>query len=171
MYSTEYLNAYGRPTHLTEAELAYFNQTVAQVRNALGVQIEISNRDHERELPAKHREALGLFYTSDPKNPAADSFITIDNYFIHECYEEKYADKLNLSGQSFTEVICHEIAHMSKFRHGKGHKELTQELMNRVEAFARKAENSLDNKIAGAATRAAATHTTSRRKASELTKE
>lgn len=171
MYSKEYLDAYGRPTLLTEAELEYFNQTVAQVRNALGVQIEVLCRDHERELPAKHREALGLFYTSDPKNPSADCFITIDNYFIHECYEEKHAGKLNLSGQSLTEVICHEIAHMSKFRHGKGHKDLTQEFLRAVEAFSRKSETTLDDKISSAAHRAAAARTTTRRKASELTKE
>lgn len=136
-FSDDYLDLRDNPTTLTQAELDYFHQTADMVRAALGIQVEIVNRNHE-ELDGKHKEALGVFYTSDPKNPTMDCFISIDNYFIHECYDQKFNGGWHLNFETLEGVMCHEIAHMTKFRHCKSHTSLTEEYLRRVEAYCSK---------------------------------
>lgn len=134
-FSNEYLDLYDTPSVLTQEELSYFQETVNLIRSALGVSVPIYNRDHERDLWGKHKDAYGLFYTSDPKDPAADCFITIDNYFIHECYEAKFHGKWSPTFETLERAICHEIAHMVQFRHCKRHTSITEEYLKRVEAY------------------------------------
>lgn len=156
-FDNNYRDFRDRPATLTKEELCYFHDTVALIRVVLGVSIPIYNRDHERDMDGKHKNALGIFYTDDPKDPAADCFITIDNFFIHECYEEKFKGAWNLSFESLEGAICHEIAHMTQFRHCKRHKALTGELLRRVEDYqAQRNKPSLDAQINTAASRAAA---------------
>lgn len=134
-FSNEYLDLWDNPASLTQEELDFFWAAVGDVRAALEVDVEITNRDHYREMSGKHKEANGIIYAIDPKNPAEDCFITIDNFFIHECFMEKFHGELNLSFESLEHVICHEIAHMSKWRHGKGHTRLTEELFEKVQEY------------------------------------
>lgn len=134
-FSNKYLDLWGNPVDLTTQELAFFQDAVDRVRNALGVTIDICNRDHEREMSGKTRNANGIFYTRDPKDPGQAYLITIDNYFIHECYEEKFHGQLNLSFETLESVLCHEIAHMYKFRHGKSHTNLTEDLLSKVKEY------------------------------------
>ncbi len=150
-FTDTYLDVWGRPQPLTATELTYFRETVSLVKEALDISIEITNRDHERDMPGKGREAYGIFYTQDPKNPSADCFITIDNYFIHECYEEKYHGALNLSFESLESVICHEVAHATKFRHCKSHTQLSQAYLRQVEDYCAQIQKKpLDEKIRSA---------------------
>lgn len=152
-FSDHYLDIQNKPAQLTQKELEYFHDTVSKIQAILGISVEITNRDHD-ELGKPHKEALGLFYTSDPSHPADDCYITVDNYFIHECYDAKFNGKWTLEEQSLEEVICHELAHMSKFRHCKSHKALTQEYLAKVESF--NVRQSLDSTIAYAAERQSA---------------
>lgn len=148
-FSDEYLDLWGKSVSLTQEELDFFWGVVGDVRSALGVEIEITNRDHESAFTGKSKNANGCFYTSDPKNPSEDCFITIDNFFIHECYCEKFNGELNLSFQSLEEVLCHEIAHMEKFRHGKGHTKLTEELLGKVQAYQKEKEREVTRDFGG----------------------
>ena len=136
-FSNEYLDLWDNPTSLTQEELDFFWAAVGDVKAALGVDVDITNRDHTREMDGQHKEALGIFYTSDPKNPAEDCFITIDNYFIHECYMERFHGELNLNFESLEHAICHEIAHMTQFRHCKRHTRITEELYEKVQDYQR----------------------------------
>lgn len=144
-FTDTYSDLYGNKTALTTEEKEYFLNTVNRIKSSLGVELEITNRDHETAFTGKSKEALGIFYTEDPNVPKEDCYITIDNFFIHECYMADTKGELNLSFQTLEEVICHELAHRDKFRHGKGHRKLTNELLSRV---------SLDEKIASARSRA-----------------
>lgn len=133
-FSDQYLDLYDNPATLSPEELSYFRDTVSLVCSALDISVEIVNRNHE-EMGKPHCEALGIFYTADPKDPARDCFISVDNYFIHECYDAKFNGQWLLSGKSLEEVLCHEIAHMTLFRHCKSHNALTQKYLRNVEEF------------------------------------
>lgn len=139
-----YFDLDDKPCELTVDEVGFFDYTVSIVKKALSVDIPIYPCNHEREYKGnKSKNALGIFYTSDPDNPKKDCFITIDNFFIHECYEEMYHGAFNLNFQSLEEVICHEIAHSEKFRHCKTHERITNELLKRVQQYMKSQEISI----------------------------
>lgn len=130
-FNDMYKDIYGNATQLTLDELNWFYGIVAKFQmfdEAKG--IEIVNRNHE-ELDEKNKEALGEFYTDDPKDVNADCFITIDNYFIHEQFEWVFNGKYNLSFETLESVIAHEIAHRFQFRHCKRHTRLTSEILGK----------------------------------------
>jgi hypothetical protein len=112
----------------------YFENIVNPIINKFNVSIPIIPFDHDT-LTDKSKEALGSAWSYDKKTVYQ---ITIDEYFIYECYcdhmwnqgirKKGYYPKLEK--QSLAEVICHEIAHMTYWRHGKKHTELTQQLIN-----------------------------------------
>jgi len=120
--NNRYTDAYNNITELTEAELQLFNDTVNRIKIALHIECDISNYDHE--LIKGHTNALGICYTDNFEQFS----ITIDNYYISECY--KGLDFI--SGQTLEEVICHEIAHMQQWRHGKKHTELMKEYLSKL---------------------------------------
>jgi hypothetical protein len=128
-FSNIYTDLYDNKLELTQNELNYFYNTVNHIKEKLNIDIEIVNRNHET-LKGKEKEAYGICYKSLHDNN--DLFITIDNFFIHECYEEKFNNKYNLSFESLEHCICHEIAHIQEWRHGKKHTELTEILYNKV---------------------------------------
>ena len=130
-FNDEYEDIYGNTTQLNSEELDWFYGIVEIFKildEAKG--IEILNRNHE-ELDGKSKEALGVFYTNDPKGINSDCFITIDNYFIHEQFEWMFSGKHNLSFETLESVIAHEIAHRFQFRHCKRHTRLTSEILGK----------------------------------------
>ena len=81
-FDNRYEDLYGNMVDLTAEELDWFYDIVAKfqtIEEARG--IEITNRNHE-ELGGKNKEALGEFYTDNPKDENADCFITIYFFFI-----------------------------------------------------------------------------------------
>lgn len=138
MAVTTFSDAYNRPTELRPEELRWFEAVVAQARRATGVEVEIVPYDHEL-YTGKHRDALGTCTTKNPENPLApdaDSYITIDCYFIDEKYRERFEGAYTIEKQTLEEVIAHEIAHLYVWRHGKKHDRLTAELYERIKAAA-----------------------------------
>lgn len=131
-FNNVYSDLWGNPIELTEEELKYFDSVVIKfhpiMQDYLGVILPIYNRDHD-EMDGKHKEALGIFYTNDRENPLTDAFITIDNYFIHECFEKVFNGIDNISFSTLEETISHEIAHGLAVRHGKRHKDLTERIL------------------------------------------
>lgn len=139
MFKNTYLDMYDKPTELSEAELNYFQSVVKGfsviMQDYFGVVLPIYNRDHD-EVGGKHKNALGIFYTNDKENPLSDAYITIDNYFIHECYENVFGGVPNISFSTLEETISHEIAHGLVFRHGKKHSDLTARILRQYQALA-----------------------------------
>jgi hypothetical protein len=116
--------------------LDYFNETVSVIKRSVNVSIPILPADHEQFKG--HENALGIChgYKSAGKNDWEPEKITIDEYFVEECYEAEVNGKwyFALTGQNLMEVICHEIAHIYQWRHGKKHREITQRLIGLVKA-------------------------------------
>lgn len=124
-----YTDEYNNEIKLTHEELQFFTSTVDKVKSVLNIECDIYNYDHDL-LIGKSKDAFGVCYTSNFETYE----ITIDNYFIHECFQygEKPYLKLLNDGETLESVICHEIAHLEHFRHGKKHKDLTQKYMNKI---------------------------------------
>lgn len=137
-FDNVYSDFYDRPVELTEAELNYFHSVAGKfnpiMEDYLGVVLPIYNRNHD-EMQGKHKDALGIFYTDDKENLLADAFITIDNFFIHECYESVFNNFPNIAFSTLEETIAHEIAHGLVFRHGKKHRELTQMILKQYQTI------------------------------------
>ena len=150
MYSEDtYTDDYGRLTALTDQELQFFCETIHHVKSKIGTHIQIFHRDHEK-LDKKNKEALGLFWTRFPKSPGVDCFITIDNYFIHECYQEKFMGLPSVCFAKLEDVLCHELAHAVYFRHGKYHNRVTAELAEKLISLKKTDTPSLDDLISAA---------------------
>jgi hypothetical protein len=128
-FTNTYLDLYDAPAELTIEELTYFYNTVNHIKAVLHINIEITNRDHET-LKGKEKEACALIYKSTTDDN--DCFITVDNFFIHECFMEKFHGAYNLSFVTLEKAICHEIAHITQWQHCKKHSRITEELYNRV---------------------------------------
>lgn len=135
---TTFTDCRNRPTELTAEEVRWFNGLVDQARRATGVTVEIIPYDHER-YEGKSRDALGCCISrnpDDPLAPGADSYITIDCYFIDEKFRERFEGRWTIEKSPIEEVIAHEIAHLYVWRHGKKHTRLTEELYERIKAAA-----------------------------------
>jgi hypothetical protein len=119
------------PISLTENELKYFNDTVKQIIETLHINtnvVNIMNYDFD-QYTDKHKNSLGVCGTQD----FIHYDITIDNYFIHECYESiTNSHYFKIEPQTLQYVICHEIAHCYQWRHCKKHTSITNELLERV---------------------------------------
>jgi len=114
----------------------YFTKTVQKVLTSIGctMEIPITILDHET-LKGKDRQALGLCWKDEVNNTYN---ITIDEFFVKECY--LYFELNSIvgmtwelgSGDTLEKVICHELAHVGHWRHGKKHTELTNKLLSKV---------------------------------------
>lgn len=135
-FTNIYTDFYGTEISLTPDELTWFFNVVEKfhrLKEADG--LEITNRNHEKDFHDKSKDALGIFYTDDPDNRNANCFITIDNYFIHECYDTVFNGFPNISGETLEHCIAHEIAHRFKFRHCKTHRRITEEIMDKYNSL------------------------------------
>jgi len=117
--------------------LNYFNEKVSMIKHSINVAIPILPADHDQIKG--HENALGICHgrKSVRKNDWEPEEITIDEYFIEECYDAEINGnwyRLKLVGQNLVEVICHEIAHIYEWRHNKKHREITQRLIGLVKA-------------------------------------
>lgn len=107
----------------------YFDITVTNIKNKLQIAADIKMYDHTL-LDGKHRKAIGCCHRFSDEI----YMITIDEYFVTECYEyfiegKKYSS-WTLIGETLEQVICHEIAHLTEWRHGKKHTELMNKLLS-----------------------------------------
>lgn len=123
----EYTDYANREIELTRAEQRYFWDTVSKVLFAVSININVYMCDHER-LPGDCENALGMHW----KNAEGDEFITIDNFFIHECYEVAFNGAYDINGEDLVSVLCHELAHIRYRRHTKYHEELTEKYIRIV---------------------------------------
>ena len=117
---------------LNTNEQQYFNEVLNSITNNLDVRIPIISYDHEK-LTGESKKALGCAWS---ENEGVSVYqITIDEFFIQECYNNSLWNQRKggypkLVKESLEEVVCHEIAHMMHWRHGKKHTELTNRLLS-----------------------------------------
>lgn len=123
----EYTDYANRPFELTRAEQKYFWENVSKVLFAVSINIPVYMCDHE-QFPGDAQDALGMHW----KNAEGDEFITIDNFFIHECYEVAFNGAYDINGEDLVSVLCHELAHIRYQRHTKYHAELTEKYIGMV---------------------------------------
>lgn len=129
-----YLDLYGNPTRLSDKEIIWFKKISDECKAAIGIEIPIECADHEQIKG--HRDALGIFYADNPSDPLqGNCLITIDNYFIHECYNENFHNGYNLTYKSLDWVIAHEFAHAFQRRHCKRHTKLTEDFYQKIRAY------------------------------------
>ena len=133
--NTSYFDLYDNLTELKEDELSWFLQICEFCKAATGIYIPIECEDHSVRS-GKSKEALGILHTDNPNTPLnGDTFITIDSLFIHECYEEVFEQKLNLSFENLEHVIAHEFAHCYQWRHCKKHAKITEEIYQKIKKY------------------------------------
>lgn len=131
---TTYSDYLDRKTELTTDEVKWFNDIVAKAQNATGCVIPIIPYDHDL-YSKNHRDALGCCITTDPTNQLGEyveTFITIDCYFINECYRHEFKGDFLIAGETLQEVIAHEIAHLYVWRHGKKHTAMTEKILRQI---------------------------------------
>ena len=122
-------------TELTWDEVEWFESKVALAKRATGCAVDIIPFDHEL-YRGKSKDALGCCISTNPDNQlgdGVDTYITIDCYFINECYRNEFMGDFLISGQTLLEVIVHEIAHLYVWRHGKKHTALTAEILHKIQ--------------------------------------
>ena len=116
---------------ITEQE--YFNSTVKKVLTQIGCIMNISITVIDHSILKNSKEALGICW----KDKFNIYSITIDEFFVHECYTYFVLDSITstweLNGQTLEMVICHELAHIQQWNHCKKHDRLTCELYDMVE--------------------------------------
>ena len=130
---TDYLD---REVELTDAEIRWFHEWVNRAKEATGCEVDIIPFDHEL-YSGKHKDALGCCITTDPGNTlgdGVDTYITIDCYFIDECWRHEFEGEILIGSETLQEVLAHEIAHLTVWRHGKKHTALTEKLLRQIEA-------------------------------------
>lgn len=135
-YISTYSDYKDRPTTLTETQLKWFFENVDRARKATGVTVDIIPWDHDT-LSGKNKDALGITYTQDPNNTlgeGVDTYITIDCYYIDECWRHEFDGDYLISGEVLLHTIAHEIAHLTVWRHGKRHTNLTEKLYEQIMA-------------------------------------
>lgn len=125
-----YLDYCNNKISLTKLELEYFYNIVKHIKTTLNIDHDIFNCDHEA---INRKNALGCCHTQDFKK----FIITIDNYFIHECFTHFVLNDIASTwflndGKTIESVICHELAHILQWRHCKRHKLITEELLEKV---------------------------------------
>lgn len=131
---TTYMDAYNRPTRLTDAQIEWFHEVVAACKTATGCDVEIVAFDHDQYI-GKSKDALGCCCTDNPDDPIhGETYITIDCFFIAEKYAERFEGGFDLSFSSLEEVVAHELAHLYVWRHGKKHDKKTAEFLNMIQA-------------------------------------
>lgn len=116
-------------------EQTYFNNILNSITKDLEINIPIIAYDHELMEDKQGKESLGCSW-SDNEGKSVYK-ITIDEFFIQECYnsylwDNKQGGHPKMINESLEEVICHEIAHMMYWRHGKKHTELTNRLLLKI---------------------------------------
>ena len=131
---TTYKDYLDRETELTAEELSWFHEVIDKAKTATGyTNVRIIAYDHE--LVSGHEEALGICSTSNPNDslsPESDTYISIDNYFIDECYNAVFFKKIKITPESIEEVMAHELAHLKVWRHGKRHSKETRRLLEQI---------------------------------------
>lgn len=107
---------------LTNKEYVYFNNMQNLIKHRLNVNVTILAANHSKMFE-NGSNILGCCHKiTDSNGNLVSVFITIDENHIRECFY-LYKDLF------LAETICHEIAHLFIWNHGKEHDLLTRDFM------------------------------------------
>jgi len=120
---------------MAQSMQSYFSQVVKTVLNKTNMSALITIENHE--TIKGHEEALGIahFDWDESKSKYIFERITIDEYFVKECYNEHFnvtpqAHYMReLAGDTLEGVLCHELAHVKHRIHTKAHARETARLL------------------------------------------
>lgn len=133
-------------TDLTSESLSYALSTIRAILDNFKVDIDIEIRSYrsdskilasitKKPVYKKNEKDQIMLNKNENYTPIFDKYIftkiTINSFTIHECFN--YWEKHSLTTfpiESLESIICHEIAHMTYWQHGKKHRELTELLLN-----------------------------------------
>lgn len=133
-----YTDLYGNQAYLTTKEINWFKNVCDNCRNATSINIPIEPHNHEK-YSGKQKEALAFIATDNTADPlSGDTMISVDTYFIHECYLEVFHGICNLSFTTLEEAISHEYAHCFQWRHCKRHTRITQMIYQKIKDYSAK---------------------------------
>lgn len=142
--NTSYLDLLKNPANLSADEIQWFSIICKDCIDATGINISIECADHYSNFTGKRKEALGIFTTDNIESPLSGNCkITIDNFFIHECYNEIFYGKPNLNFEDLEHVIAHELAHVFQLRHCKRHTRFTEEIYKKIKTYQKSKEQFL----------------------------
>ena len=98
---TAYEDLYDNPATLTESEMSWFETICRQCTEAVELEedIPIYSMNHSR-LKGKSKEAYGIIWKAEDQ-----TYITIDTYFIHECYESVFHNAWNVTFETLEHVM------------------------------------------------------------------
>lgn len=115
-------------------ERSYFDALAGYIKHMFGVEIDILPANHSEIIPTGDREqVLGCCHRINDNNGGVVAYlITIDEAYIRSCYCGRQTPYSPYSDNQLIETICHEIAHLYIWEHGKEHTALTNELYNAV---------------------------------------
>lgn len=105
----------------------FFEVTLANVLRVVPCSCPVVMRDNGEK-------ALGSTFFDADMRPVE---IVIDDYFVENNWLAASGSVVGkalveLAGDTLIGTICHEIAHLTHFRHGKKHTRLTQEYIARL---------------------------------------
>lgn len=128
-----YSDCWNNRAELTQEELTWFYAMVDLAKAATGCTLDIIPRDGDED---EQGDALGYICTTDIKNRAnpakANTFIAIDTYYIDEEWRHEFKGAFTLEKERLLRVMAHEIAHLTYWRHGAKHEELTERLYQQI---------------------------------------
>ena len=131
-----YSDCWDNRAELTQEELTWFYAMANLAKAATGCTVDILPRDCEED---ERGNALGYICTNDIKNRAnsakADTFIGIDCYYIDEEWRHDFKGDFTLESERILHVMAHEIAHLTYWRHGAKHEELTERLYQMILSY------------------------------------
>lgn len=133
--NTAWIDLNGSDVELTEDELTWFESLVSRCKAATGCTCDIIPYNHEKYVGISS-EALGCCITDNDLDPLnGNSHITIDTYYIHECYGVEVNGDYAIEPKSMVETIAHEIAHLYVWSHGAEHDAKMAELLEMIKAY------------------------------------
>lgn len=119
---------------LKTKEYAYFTAMRDYIKRLFRLSVDIYPLNHRAFIPmGEGEEVLGCCHrVNDNEGNPILYVITIDEPYIRACYYGRQTAYSPYSDNQLIETICHEIAHMYIWEHGKDHTQLTNELYDSV---------------------------------------
>jgi len=115
---------------------AWFEAEVSRIKAILGFDVPIIIADHDEYKG--HEQALGIAHAD--RETGEVIAITIDEFFVEESFAVAHKDEHRLAWvvefDNFEEVICHELAHLKYWHHGRWHNRETARLLEKLRSAA-----------------------------------
>lgn len=119
---------------LTRKENRYFDAMKTYILNLFNLKVPVYPLDHKTFIVGDTEgDILGCCHkVKNEEGEVVLYVITIDETYIRACFYGRQTTYSPYSDNQLIETICHEIAHLYLWEHGKDHTALTNELYDTV---------------------------------------